>query len=227
LPSGTLRAPSAKLVLGAGAVLYPKRLLEEIAEHNVSADRLSIDPQAMIIEDADRVLETKTLGAISSTAQGVGAASARKIMGRGGESNPPVRLAKDVPELKPFIREAQSIFEDAFVRGTRILLEGTQGTSLSIHHGHYPHVTSRDTTVAGCLADAGIAATRVRRVIMVCRTYPIRVGDPIDQIGTSGPMDVGITYEQLSERSGISVDELKKIEKTTTTRKQRRLAEFD
>src|SRR5260370_194361 len=39
LPSGTLRAPSAKLLLGAGAVLYPKRLLEEIAEHNVSLDR--------------------------------------------------------------------------------------------------------------------------------------------------------------------------------------------
>ena len=227
LPSGTLRAPRAKLLLGAGAVLYPKRLLEEIAEHNVSVDRLSIDPQAMVIEDADRALEEKVLSAISSTAQGVGAASARKIMGRGGKSRPPVRLAKDVPELRPFVREVQQILEDAFVRGTRILLEGTQGTSLSIHHGQYPHVTSRDTTVAGCLSDAGIAATRVRRVIMVCRTYPIRVGDPIDQDGTSGPMDVPITYEQLAERSGIGVEELKRIEKTTTTGKQRRLAEFD
>src|SRR5262249_17453261 len=71
LPSGTLRAPRAKLLLGAGAVLYPKRLLEEIAEHNVGVDRLSIDRQAMIIEDADRVLEEKMLRSISSTAQGV------------------------------------------------------------------------------------------------------------------------------------------------------------
>ena len=96
-----------------------------------------------------------------------------------------------------------------------------------MHHGHYPYVTSRDTTVAGCLADAGIAATRVRRVIMVCRTYPIRVGDPIDTEGTSGPMDRPVEYEELSKRSGIPVDDLKKIEKTTTTGKQRRLAEFD
>lgn len=87
--------------------------------------------------------------------------------------------------------------------------------------GDYPWVTSRDTTVAGCLADAGIAATRVRRVVMVCRTYPIRVG------GTSGPMEKEISYEQLAARSHIPIDELKKIEKTTTTKKQRRLAEFD
>jgi adenylosuccinate synthase len=227
LPSGTLRAPRAQLLLGAGAVLYPRRLLEEIAEHNVSVDRLSIDPQAMVIENADRSLEAKMLGAISSTAQGVGAASARKIMGRGGKSRPPVRLAKNVLELRPFVRESQRILEDAFVRGTRIFLEGTQGTSLSIHHGDYPYVTSRDTTVAGCLSDAGIAATRVRRVIMVCRTYPIRVGDPIDQDGTSGPMGITVTYEQLAERSGIPVEDLIKLEKTTTTGKQRRLAEFD
>ena len=227
LPSGTLRAPVANLLLGAGAVLYPKRLLEEIAEHNVSANRLSIDPQAMIIENADRALEEKKLQTIGSTSQGVGAASARKIMGRGGKSIPRVRLAKDVPELKPFIREAQEVLEHAFVRRTRILLEGTQGTSLSLHHGHYPHVTSRDTTVAGCLADAGIAVTRVRRVIMVCRTYPIRVANPSIQGKTSGPMEILVTYDQLSERCGIPVDELQGIEMTTTTGRQRRIAEFD
>ena len=32
------------------------------------------------------------------------------------------------------------------VSGQKILLEGTQGTSLSLHHGDYPHVTTRDTT---------------------------------------------------------------------------------
>ena len=113
------------------------------------------------------------------------------------------------------------ILERAFLRGDRILLEGTQGTSLSIHHGEYPFVTSRDTTVAGCLADAGIAPARVRRVIMVCRTYPIRVGGP------SGPMTLEITYEQLAERSGIPIGQLKETETTTTTKRQRRLAEFD
>jgi adenylosuccinate synthase len=101
LPSGTGRAPNAKLLIGAGAVLYPKGLLAEINDHSVSADRLSIHPQAMIIEDADRELEGQMLATIGSTAQGVGAATARKIMGRGGKTDPVVRLAKDVPELRP------------------------------------------------------------------------------------------------------------------------------
>ncbi len=221
LPSGTERAPKAQLLLGAGAVIYPPKLLQEIAAHHIDADRLSIDPLAMIIEDEDIAQEKALLDTISSTAQGVGAASARKIMGRGGKTSPKVRLASEITELKPFIRESQAILERAFLRGEHILLEGTQGTSLSLHHGLYPYVTSRETTVAGCLADAGIASTRVRRVVMVCRTYPIRVGGP------SGDMTLEISYEELARRSGIDIGDLKKTETTTTTKRQRRLAEFD
>ena len=56
---------------------------------------------------------------------------------------------------------------------------------------------------------------------MVCRTYPIRVGGP------SGKMELEITYEELAKRSGIDISELKRTETTTTTKRQRRLAEFD
>ena len=221
LPSGTERAPRAGLLLAAGALIYPPKLLDEISRHQVTVERLAIDPQAMIIEDADRDLEAKALKNISSTAQGVGSASARHIMGRGGLLKPLVRLAKEIPDLKPYIRESREILETAFLNGRRILLEGTQGTSLSLHHGEYPYVTSRDTTVAGCLAHAGIAPRRVRHVVMVCRTYPIRVGGP------SGPMELEVEYEQLSERSGIPIEKLKGSERTTTTNRQRRIAEFD
>jgi adenylosuccinate synthase len=82
-------------------------------------------------------------------------------------------------------------------------------------------VTSRETTATGCLADAGIAPTRVRKVIMVMRTYPIRVG------GNSGPMMKEINFETIAERSGISVEELRKIEIGTVSGKQRRIGEFD
>ena len=222
LPSGTRRAPSAKLLLGAGAVIYPNKLLKEIAECQVEVGRLTIDPQAMVIDNEDQERERKTLGSIGSTAQGVGFASARKITGRGDYQNGTgFKLAKDVAELHPYLKESQSILEDCFVEGKRILLEGTQGTSLSIHHGCYPHVTSRDTTVAGCLSDSGIAPSNVNRVIMVCRTYPIRVGGP------SGPIGIELSYDKLAARSGIEVAELKKNERTTTTNRQRRFAEFD
>ena len=222
LPSGTGRAPNARLLLGPGAVIYPPKLLKEIAIHKVSAERLTIDEQAMIISDDDILEESKKFTNISSTAQGVGLASARKMTGRSEyKDGSTLFLAKDVPDLRPYIGNTRKELADAAVRGLRILLEGTQGTSLSLHHGRYPHVTTRDTTVSGCLADAGIAPSNVRKVIMVCRTYPIRVGGP------SGPMDYEVSVEEIHNRSGIPLSELIATETTTTTNRARRIAEFD
>jgi adenylosuccinate synthase len=226
LPSGTLHS-SARLVLGPGATLYVPKLLREIATCKVGTSRLSIDPQAMIIEDGDRKAEDRTLKkSIASTAQGVGFATARKVLRGAFPSRVPVRLARDIPELRPFLCETRRVLDDAFRTGTRVLLEGTQGTGLSIHHGSYPHVTSRDTTVSGCLADAGIPPSRVRRIMMVCRSYPIRVQDSVTG-QTSGPMSQDLSYTELSRRSGIPLSELKATETTTTTKRQRRLSEFD
>lgn len=222
LPSGTQRAPNAKLLLGPGAVIYPEKLLAEIAEHKVDADRLTIDPYAMIITDADRSEEEKIFGSISSTAQGVGIASARKMTGRSAyKEQKEAFLARDCDVLKPYLGSARQILAEAMVAGQRILLEGTQGTALSLHHGDYPHVTTRDTTVSGCLADAGIAPSNVRKIIMVCRTYPIRVGGP------SGPMAHEVDMAEISRRSGIALEELEAKERTTTTNRPRRIAEFD
>lgn len=223
LPSGT-RATAAKIVLGSGMVIGLPRLLEEIKDCRLDADRLSIDPQAMIIESHDIEFEKNSLAqSIGSTAQGVGAATARKILR--GSAKPPIRLAKDVPGLKPYIRETLKVLEDGFANGKRVFLEGTQGTGLSLHHGEYPYVTSRDTTVSGTLADAGIAPGRVRKILMVCRTYPIRVQDP--DAGTSGPMGKEITWDDISKRSGITVEKLFQTEKTSTTGRKRRVAEFN
>jgi adenylosuccinate synthase len=228
LPSGTLHAPESDLVLGPGAVLYVPKLMKEIADASVTSDRLFIDPQAMIIEEADQKFEHRTLrNSIASTAQGVGVATARKVMRNKYPGGPPVRLARDIPELQPFIKPTRQVLDRAFRDGKRVFLEGTQGTGLSLHHGEYEWVTSRDTTVSGCLADAGIAPSRVRRVIMVCRTYPIRVQNPDRKGSTSGPMGLEITYDELSSRSGIPVSELRGTETTTTTGRQRRIAEFN
>lgn len=222
LPSGTNRAPNAKLLLGPGAVINPEKLLDEIAQHGITSDRLKIDEQAMVISQDDIFEERRLFSNISSTAQGVGIASARKLTGRSEYKDGKSRfLAKDCEVLKPFLGSARELIADSIVRGDRILLEGTQGTSLSLHHGQYPHVTTRDTTVAGCLADAGIAPSNVRKVIMVCRTYPIRVGGP------SGDMEGEVTMEEIGRRSGIASETLKRAERTTTTNKERRIAEFD
>lgn len=227
LPSGSRANLAASIVIGPGATLSLEVLMREIAECGVEVDRLSIDPQCMIIENADLDAEAQLVGKIGSTGKGGGAAAARRIMGRHYDeaSETPVRLARDVQELVPYVRPTGEILDDAFARGHRVLLEGTQGTGLSLYHGSYPHVTSRDTTTAGTLAEAGIGIHRVRRVIIVARTYPIRVKNPDE--GTSGPMSQELGWEEIARRSGIPEEELIKQEKGSVSNNQRRVAEFD
>ena len=47
-------------------------------------------------------------------------------------------LAKDCPDLAPYIGSAREVLSDAIVKGERILLEGTQGSSLSSTMGPIP-----------------------------------------------------------------------------------------
>jgi len=220
IPSGSRMNKAARLLIGPGAVIDSDKMLNEIKEHEIDGKRLYIDKNAMIINEQDKKNEEGLVATIGSTGQGVGSATARRITDRGKK----VTLAKDSKELSPYICSTLKILEKAYKENKRILLEGTQGTGLSLYHGFYPHVTSRDTTVSACLSEAGIAPKRVRRVIMVCRTYPIRVQDPTD--GTSGPLR-DLTWNEISERSGYDVDTLMGSEKTSTTKKQRRVGEFE
>lgn len=223
LPSGTGTNKGAAILIGAGSTIWLPQLLMEIMEQALTPERLSIDPQAMIIDDEDRRLESEALTSIASTKQGVGAATARKVVNRGNAPmlGPKVTLARDVPQLKRFVRDVRAELDLHFAARRRVLLEGTQGTLLSIHHGFWPSVTSRETSAAGCLSDAGIAPARVRRVILVVRTFPIRVG------GTSGWMGREIDIAEVARRSGIPLDEFLKVEKGTISGTQRRMAEFD
>lgn len=223
LPSGTMSNPNAKILVGAGATISLETILGEIAKIGLGPDRLKIDHRAVIIEPSDLAYEERSMDAIGSTKKGVGVATARKILGRDGEEHlgAKVRLAANVPELQPFLACGDEVLERAYARGTKICLEGTQGTDLSLHHSQYPNVTSRETTASGCLADAGIAPGRVRRVVMVTRTYPIRVG------GTSGDMDRPIDAQTIADRSGLPVEQIERTEVGTVSGKKRRIAEFD
>src|SRR5262249_13229082 len=136
LPSGTL-AGTSHLLIGPGAVLDVETLMREVADCQVEFDRLSVDPQAMIIEPSDKKSEAGLVDAIGSTGQGGGAAAVRRLQRRKD-----VRLARDMRELRPFVRPVSEILEKAISEGRRVLLEGTQGTALSLYHGYYPTVTS-------------------------------------------------------------------------------------
>lgn len=222
LPSGCYRNPTAKLLLGPGTVLNIDVLMNEISKYGVLDEfqkRLVIDENAIVISQADIDLEEKVKEKIGSTAQGVGAATANNIIARLYASKK--HKALNFSALRPYLGSTFDVLETMYRNNKRILLEGTQGTGLSIHHGLYPWVTSRDTTVAGCLSEAGISTRRVKKVIMVARTYPIRVG------GTSGDfLSQEISMDVIAARSGKDPDLLRKMEKTTTTNRDRRIAEF-
>ena len=220
LPSGT-RHGSGSLLIGPGAVLDVASLLREIAECDVDASRLRIDYRAMTISESDRKREGRLAEEIGSTRQGVGAATARRIM-RGKD----VLLAGDIPELEPYVADASLYLEQSYKSGAKILLEGTQGTGLSIFHGSYPYVTSRDTTVAGCLAEAGIAPARTRNVVLVCRTFPIRVQNP-GSGATSGPLSHELVWADVERRAGFTEREIEDQEITSTTGRKRRVGEFE
>lgn len=230
LPSGTIDT-NAEILLGPGMTINLSKLLEEIKDCGISSERLFIDPQAMVIDTADIDKEKeKLVGGIASTGQGGGAAAARRILHRDSTT----KLAKDYPELRDFVgTEAPyrgctlSRLELAYRRGHSVLLEGTQGSGLSLYHGNYPYVTSRDTNVAGCLAEAGISPSRVRKIIMVIRYTPIRVGNPDTPGMSSGPLKHETSFLEVSKEAGLNALEVESNEKTSTTKRPRRVGWFD
>lgn len=228
LPSGSRRAPNSKIILGPASVISLEVLLNEIKTFGIFPDRLLIDSNCTIISEQDKKLEAE-LDKIGSTKQGVGAATSNNLLTNRLQKNLDHK-AKNCLKLKQYIGSAHEEFEKLFAKNCKILLEGTQGTLLSLHHGIYPYVTSRDTSTSGCLSDAGISPGRIRKIIMVTRTYPIRVQSPED--GTSGPFSRGkfdyeISYKELADKSKLPIDEIMGTEKTSTSLKQRRIANFN
>jgi len=226
LPSGS-SFTRGKLLLGPGMTIDVKGLLEEVKKTGIERGRLFIDPQASVIEEEDREAEKGVVGAIASTGSGSGAAKARRITRRGDKERP-VRLARDVPELEEFLGSTVDELERSYRAGHSILLEGTQGSGLSIYHGQYPYVTSRDTNVAGCLAEAGISPSRVRKILMVVRTTPIRVADPDGtESNTSGRLKHETTFANIAKKAGLDPAEVTGAEFTSTTNRPRRVGWFE
>ena len=130
LPSGA-RDTAAKLLLGPGMTIYVNDLLREIAECKVTPERLFIDPQAMIIEDVDFASEDELKKNIASTGRGSGAAASRRILLRKRDA---IRLARDIPELKPYVGDRAPYrglivahLETAYREGQSILWKGLRG----------------------------------------------------------------------------------------------------
>ncbi len=202
-----------ELLLAAGAIIDCDVLFEEFRLPIEISKRLTIDSQAVVIGDNDRKREENIQKLIGSTAKGVGAALLRKLA-RDGTAT----LARDNEALRPYINDVSERLLNALNDGKRVLLEGTQGMGLSIHHGHYPYVTSRDVSVGSLCGEVGVPPKHVNEIILVVRPYPIRVA------GSSGPLEKEISWNDVQKQSGSERD---MTEYTTVTGLVRRVGEFD
>lgn len=215
LPASAL-ADGVTVVLPAGAIIDPSIFLDEVRRLGLGPDHVLVSGNATVItqKDKDAEREQGLVGRIGSTGSGTGAALARR-MARDGSF--PI-LAEDVDELAPFIRDTEHYLTSVTRAGERIVIEGTQGFGLSLLLGRHPKVTSRSTTAAAFLDEAGLSPFDVDDITLVVRTYPIRVA------GDSGLLPNETTWEAVATRAGLPSDF---VELTTATRKVRRVAEFD
>lgn len=215
LPTPAL-LPNVYCVLPAGSYIQTEILQEEIRIAGIDPERLLIDPNAVVITDRELTEERESSlrSMIGSTQSGTGAA----VIARAARCGV-VRLARDVEALQPYVRSTIQFLRDRLARGERVLIEGTQGFGLSVLHSpHYPFATSRDTTAAGFLSEAGLGPMDVDDVVMVVRAFPIRVP------GNSGPLVNETTWQEVTSKSGSSFP---LIEHTSVTRTIRRVARFD
>jgi adenylosuccinate synthase len=215
LPTAAL-LPDVQCVLPAGSYISPDLLFEEMQKANLSPSRLIIDPNAVVLTERELAQEKASAlkSSIGSTLSGTGAGVAGRI-GRLGE----VLLARDDARLKPFVRPTTPFLVEQLRKRERVIIEGTQGFGLSVLHSpFYPYATSRDTTAAGFVAEAGLSPLDVDDVIVVIRAFPIRVA------GNSGPLAQEISWGDLTQESGSKVQI---TEYTSVTKTLRRVGRFE
>lgn len=209
IPSGFLN-PATKLVLGAGAYTKTEWLLKEV-ELTGTRERLIVDPHAILISDEETAAERNAshfMQHIGSVGTGLGQAVKHRIERR------EVKFAKDEPLLKDFIQDVPTLLNNALDKGEDILLEGTQGIKLSLLHGEYPFVTSRDTTASTFLGEAGLGPKSVRDVYVVFKPYITRVGP--------GPLE-----QELTDETQLEMYHTKGHEIGSVSKRLRRVGAFE
>lgn len=159
-----------RLLIGPGANVHVPQFLKEIRETDV-ADRIGVDKQASIIEQHHSAVDRSDshLKSLGTTGRGVGPAVQER-------ANRSAKLAKDVEELKGLLTEVAVEVNTAIDLKKTVVLEGTQGLMLSLYHGSYPYVTSRDTSAAAICSEAGVGPSRVDTVLVVYKAFITRVG---------------------------------------------------
>jgi adenylosuccinate synthase len=159
-----------RLLLGAGVLIDPEVFLKEILETNSSA-RTKVDRNCAIIEKKHSEMdkEGRLKDVIGTTGTGTGPANSDRVMRSG-------KIASSEELLKDYVEKVSVEVNLALDKNEFVLVEGTQGTLLSLYYGDYPYVTSKDVSASGICSDVGIGPKRVGDVLVVFKSYLTRVG---------------------------------------------------
>ena len=189
LPSAAIN-PSTRLLIGAGVLINPEILLKEMESFN-AFDRTFVDLQCGIINE--RHIEKDSSqdhlkGFIGTTGSGTGPANADRAYRI-------LKIAREIKDLSLYLGDVSASVNYALDNNENVIVEGTQGTFLSLYYGEYPYVTSKDVTASGICADVGIGPKKVDEVLVVFKSYVTRVG--------AGPLQDEISRKEAEKRGWL------------------------
>ncbi|MGE0243767.1 MAG: adenylosuccinate synthetase [Nitrososphaeraceae archaeon] len=189
LPSAVFNQ-TTNLAVGAGVLVDPIVLLKEISQFNVHK-RTFVDSQCGIItndhikiDSSESFLKDK----VGTTGTGTGPANSDRALRK-------LSLARDCSEIKEYLTDVSTLIHNYLENQNNVLLEGTQGTYLSLYHGGYPFVTSKDVTAPSICADVGIGPKHIDEVMVVFKSYVTRVG--------GGPLENELDKEESKKRGWV------------------------
>lgn len=221
LPISVVSPKVRELFIGPGALIDPERLEEEI--HVARSMRLMDEKELIIHEHAGVVMpehsqaeKNASLTNIGSTVKGGMAAHVDKMRRDPNDQ----WVAREKLKGTPLERYVTSRFDylRALERHADVMIEGSQGFGLSMHHGFYPYTTARDTTLWAVGMDCGLPWSWADQIesVWVLRTFPIRVNNRTGSSGPAYPDSIEISFEDIGQTTEL----------TTVTKLPRRLFTF-
>ena len=199
LPCGWLNQ-NTQVRVGSGVAVDPEKLFSEIEAFDADfslRERTKIDFRCPIIlpeykkREAEDSRLTETIG---STASGTGVALAEFRLRQ-------AKQAKDIPAMADYLTDVAAEVNAACERGETVVIEGSQGTHLSLALSKdYPFCTSDNCTTAALADDVGLNWQHIQDVILVVKAMPSRVGEgllpfqlPPDEEEKRGIVEYGVT----------------------------------
>lgn len=190
--------PDVDLYIGPGAYIHPEVMERELGYlrlHGINTrERVHVDHRCFLHtgKAENNAKAANRHHAMGATGKGSSEAIIEKLQAR-GTGEPPLNLLFENHPLarQVNITDVPVALMDHYNKGQSIVLEGTQGAHLDFHLGPHPFVTNRGCNAATWFAEAGLPPNLNTEVVMVCRTYPIRVA------GNSGPMGRELSWPQM------------------------------